>query len=42
MDLNVCKKMDENKQSEHMNDAAIAFVEKQYPAYKGSVRPTSK
>jgi hypothetical protein len=33
-DLDVCKKKDEKAQSVHMNNAAIALVEKHYPDYK--------
>lgn len=30
MDLDACKKMNENQQSEHMNDAALATAKNQY------------
>lgn len=42
MDLDVCKKKDEKAQSLHMNNAAVAFVEKHHSDYKGKVKLTSK
>ncbi len=42
MELSKMKNANENKQSELMNDAAIAFVEGQYPKFKGKVKLTSR